>query len=347
MISKATGAGAAMLVAAFAGIAGCGDATSEPAREQVPHFGYNDDWGSQTDLLDDAAASGADTVRVNLAWPDVEPQRGEYDWSRYDELNQQFRRWGLRPIWVLANAPCWAHSGGDGCETVPAHPPAASHTRDYARFAALVAERYPDARGIEIWNEPNLDRFWIGEAPSPERYAELLVASYDAVKRANPRMPVVSAGLLPAPETQGGKIAYHEFLARTLAAGGAGHFDAVAVHPYPFISEDPVRRVGAILNNTREVLAAAGEGRVPLWVTEVGISTSGPAPVSPQAQSEALVALYEFLKAEPDLPVIVFHRFIDVEGVEGAREAGWGVLTSGEDEKPAFCALAALRGRPC
>ncbi len=337
-----------ILAAAALALVACGDEPQpEPAREQKPHFGYNEDWGTQAELLDEAAASGADTIRSNLAWPDVEPEPGSYDWSRYDELYGQALDLGLRPLWVLANAPCWAYGEPPGCETVPGHPPDSAHIADYAHFAALVAERYPEARGIEIWNEPNLDRFWVGEPPNPEHYAALLIAAYDAVKKANPKMPVLAAGLLPAGETTDGKIAYAEFLTRTLDAGARGQFDAVAVHPYPFFSEEPVRRVGAILNNTREVLERNGEGETPIWVTEVGISTSGPAPFSPEAQAEALVGIYEFLKAQPDVPVIIFHRFVDVEGIEGARESGWGVLTSDGDQKPAYCAMAELRGIEC
>ena len=38
----------------------------------------------------------------------------------------------------------------------------------------MVAQRYPEAAAIEIWNEPNVHWFW-RPRPDPARYTELLV----------------------------------------------------------------------------------------------------------------------------------------------------------------------------
>ena len=338
---------ALVLAAAVGALAGCGESASrvasDPGRGE-PHFGYNEDWIFKPELLVKAADSGADTARYNLSWSAIEPEPGSYDWEPFDELYDEALEQGQRPILVLVNAPCWASGLQQGCDPSLPRAPLAEHLGAWAAFAAQAATRYPGARGLEIWNEPNLARFWTGEPLNPERYAQLLVRAFDAIKEVDPEMPVISAGLLPAGETSGDKMGYAEFLGRALAAGGAGHLDAAGIHPYPFFADDPVKRVGGVLNNVREVMSSAGEARTPLWITEVGISTTGPDPYSPEAQAEAIGSIYDFVAEQPDVPVLIAHRFADVEGVVGAREAGWGVTTTNGDVKPAFCVLAERRG---
>lgn len=336
-----------VLVAAVGTLAGCAETSPRIASDPgpgEPHFGYNEDWIFKPELLTRAADSGADTVRYNLSWSAIESEPGEYDWEPFDELYDDALEQGMPPILILVNAPCWASGLPQECDPSLPRAPLPEHLGAWAAFAAEAAARYPEARGLEIWNEPNLARFWTGEPLNPERYAELLVSAYDAIKATDPGMPVISAGLLPAGETSGDKMGYAEFLERALAAGGAGHLDAAGVHPYPFFADDPVKRVGGVLNNVRGVLAAAGEGETPLWVTEVGISTTGPDPYSPDAQAEAIGGIYDFVAEQPDVPVLILHRFADVEGVVGAREAGWGITTVAGELKPAFCEIAKRRG---
>lgn len=328
-------------------VAGCG-APAPPADLPPPHFGYNEDWIAKPGLLDDAAASGADTERYNVAWSDVEPEPGEWEWSNYDDLYNEALDADQQPLLVLGNAPCWAYGEPAGCSSTPAHPPDAAHAREWAEYAARVAERYPEARGIEVWNEPNLDRFWQGEPLDPGHYASLLTTAYDAIKRVDPRMPVISAGLLPAGEDGPGKLAFAEYLHRVLAISGPGHLDAVGIHPYPFFAEQPAVRVETVVSEVREVLAAAGIADKPIWVTEVGVSTTGPNPYSPDEQALALSDIYDFLAGARGIPVVLIHRFTDIEGDPAIREAGYGVTTVDGDPKPAYCALAQRRGvDPC
>lgn len=65
----------------------------------------------------------------------------------------------------------------------------------YASWVADMARAGADA--IEIWNEPNIDREWQIGHISPQAYTNLLCASYNAIKAANPNTAVISAA--PAP----------------------------------------------------------------------------------------------------------------------------------------------------
>jgi len=67
--------------------------------------------------------------------------------------------------------------------------------QNFANWVANLARAGADA--IEVWNEPNIDREWQIGYISPQAYTNLLCASYNAIKAANPNTLVISAA--PAP----------------------------------------------------------------------------------------------------------------------------------------------------
>jgi hypothetical protein len=67
--------------------------------------------------------------------------------------------------------------------------------QDFANWVAGLAAAGADA--IEVWNEPNIDREWQPGYISPQAYTNLLCASYNAIKGANPNTAVISAAPSP------------------------------------------------------------------------------------------------------------------------------------------------------
>ncbi len=67
--------------------------------------------------------------------------------------------------------------------------------QNFANWVAGLAASGADA--IEVWNEPNLMREWDPSNMGPQAYTNLLCASYNAIKGANPNVLVISAA--PAP----------------------------------------------------------------------------------------------------------------------------------------------------
>ena len=77
-------------------------------------------------------------------------------------------------------------------------------------------------RDWQIWNEPNLTRYW-SDAAVRAAYVRLLQASRRALRAADPGSRTILAGL-----PNESWIA----LRKIYKAGGRGAFDAVALHPY-------------------------------------------------------------------------------------------------------------------
>ena len=129
----------------------------------------------------------------------------------------------------------------------------------YGPAGSLWAER-PDLprrpiRAWQIWNEPNLTRYWSAQ-PFARPYVRLLRAAHAAVHAADPGATVVLAGLPNESWTA---------LREIYEAGGEGSFDAVALHPYTRRPRDVVRTV----KYGRDVMRKHGDPKVPIWVTEL------------------------------------------------------------------------------
>jgi LysM repeat protein len=104
--------------------------------------------------------------------------------------------------------------------------------QNFANFLAEVARLNPD--GIEVWNEPNIQREWPVGKINGANYAQMLSAAYSAIKRANPNVLVISGA--PAPTGFfGGRCANEGcdddiFLRQMAQAGAANSMDCVGVH---------------------------------------------------------------------------------------------------------------------
>ena len=295
------------------------------------------------------ASLGAESQRYVVDWSVAEPAppapRHRYRFEAFDAMYRAAVARGVRPLIVVLNAPAWAADPGARPGSDGNNPPAASRIGDWAAFAGAVARRYPRALGIEVWNEPNLAEFWgDGSAtvrPDPDRYAALLAAASAAVEAERPRMLVVGGALSStATGSAEGDLDAPGFLRAALAAGAAEHLDAISLHPYPGAGGAP--RTLELIAAIRAVRDGAGAD-VPLWITEVGVTTSGPGAASEREQARALVEICRAVAAQPDVGALYFHNLIEVPGSQAGPEPGFGLLQSlpggALRAKPAFAAV--------
>ncbi len=313
-------------------------------------FGYNDDWialgkYAPPELLDLLEQSGAEVARTGLIWWRVEGAPGARDWQVSDTLYERLLARGIKPLWTIIDAPCWAQPNPGACNNGDNQlRPSPQHYDEMADFAVAAAKRYPESVGIEVWNEPNYPMFW-GGWPEPERYAEMLKEVATALHQRVPGMPVVSAGLSPHSDTDQKAIGYRNFLERMYELGAAQEADAIGLHPYPGVGpgEDYVADVRVHLGKVQEVMQRFGDAATPLWVTEFGVSTGGDHAFDPAAQGRALVELYELFRRVAGVELAVAHRFVADGGIDLPVDA-FGVLDRDLAPKPAYCDLARARG---
>jgi hypothetical protein len=316
-----------------------------PLREHPgPHpvFGFNDNWTLPSVLgqLGRATAIGAEAARFNIAWAGVEPSRDTYRWGAYDQIYQEMLRHGVRPLLILAYAPCWAQDDPGRCS--PVGSPRGDEIDEYAQFAALAARRYPRALAIEVWNEPNWTHFWAPK-PDPARYSRLVRAAADAVHATGTGVPVILAGNAPLSNDgdDGRAMSFDGFLRRVYAEGGIGAADAVSHHIYFGQVRDRILTMRQQIGRLRAVMAAHGDGSLPLWITEVGLSSTEETDLA--GQGAGLAEIYETLRRIENIPVVIFHKLIEGEDALGPGIDHRGIIDVRAEPKPAYCALARAR----
>jgi hypothetical protein len=222
-------------------------------------------------------ATGAVLARSDAFWELTEPNPPSggvhhYNWGFDDLIAAALAAHGLRWLPIIDYSAPWAQS-------VPhqEHSPPSS-AADYAAYAAALASRYGPGGAFwrshpslqptptdtyEVWNEPDSAVFWFPK-PDAARYVALYLRARAAIKAVQPDARVIVGGLTQATTFLPAMVAAAPQLSQQL--------DGVAIHPYgptPHGVLDKVRRA-------RATLKALGAGRVPLYVTEFGWSTSPP-----------------------------------------------------------------------
>jgi hypothetical protein len=315
-----------------------------------PAFGYNEGWLQHMGQLDQLQGSGADVAKQGLYWSQIERSPGSYNWKPFDAVYQAMLARGIRPLWVLFEAPCWAQDKPAGCNPTRRLHPTRAHYGDFARFAAHAAQRYPVAKGLEVWNEENTRLFWGGK-PKPKQYSSMLKRVAPAIHAADPGMPVVSGGLASSYHNDKSGLSTVKFLSTMYKKRGAQAADAIGIHVYPKkpYNQDFIGAVRIRLANSQQVKRRRGEADKPLWITETGVSTSGEQAYTANQQANALVRMYDAFRRVDGvpIPVLIYHRFIDVRARGFPAEAGYGVLNQQGKRKPAYCAVAEAREQPC
>lgn len=306
-----------------------------------PAFGVNEVWYSHMPDLPVAAAAGVELARQVVPWQVVEPSPGKHWWAGFDLLYASMLAVGIRPVFVVQGAPCWA---AVSCVAEPVRIPNRVNDADWRRFVADVARRYPRAAAIEVWNEPNYGVYW-GAAPDPERYSELLHSAYVATKAANPSMKVISAGLAsfttddPAAE----RMSAATFLTRAYEAGGiSDDSDGVGYHAYGWMPGDYLNSIRIQLANVRDAMAAGGDAAKPLWITETGLASASEMDAE---RAEGSVEVFEQYERIPGIEAVVFHRWRDFG--TGDIESWSGMVDKTGAPKSILCAVANLRGKSC
>ncbi len=161
------------------------------------------------------AQAGVRWVRMDLVWNATEREKGHYDFAAYDRLMTVLDANKIRFLAVL----CYSNPHYD-----KGLPPSSDEGRAaFARWAAAAVQHFHN-RGIvwEMWNEPDIERFWPPKA-DVKAYSKLALAVGKALREAQP------GELYIGPAQAKTNFAFTEDCFR---AGLLEYWSAVSVHPY-------------------------------------------------------------------------------------------------------------------
>ena len=183
-------------------------------------------------LVQDA---GFKWVKQLVSWQDVEGAgKGQYDWTNLDRIVGQAEQHGLKLIVRVSqdpDRPFWA-----------GNPP--ENADHFADFLTAMASRYQGRiQAYQVWNEPNLAREWGGRRPDPAGYARLLKTAYSAIKGADPKATVITAGMAPTgtdTEIAMPDTAFYDKMYQAMKGNSDGYFDMLGVHAAGFAAPPEV-----------------------------------------------------------------------------------------------------------
>jgi hypothetical protein len=260
-------------------LAGCGESKTATAKGPEGFFGI----AAQDEMTEPDIARMGDakvgSYHLLLSWPRVEPTKGTFNWSSYDELMTQLALQGIKPLPYVFGTPSYY-----GFKA--AVPPVRSKKalKGWAAFLRAAASRYgPDGYfwddfalehpGVtpqpletwEIWNEQNSRTFW---SPRPDvgEYAKLLTKSADALRSVDPDAEVMTGGMFGTPIAKTSMDSFDFLRGLFKQKGIKSSFDVVGVHPYA----PTVANVKRQMKKTYAVMKDGGVGTKETWVTEIG-----------------------------------------------------------------------------
>jgi hypothetical protein len=301
---------------------------------------------------------GVDVFQIQLQWSEVAPRRPSsptdprdhaYRWpADLDRAVREAADRGIRLAILTTTTPGWANRGAQPVQ-------APDDPSDYADFLAAAARRYPSVRLWMIWGEPNRsDRFLPNEIDSPvgpRRYAELLDASYEALKEASPDN-VVIGGMT----WTGGDVRPPDFLRwLRLPSGEPPRLDWYGHNPYPFrfpdLHGDPYpggwRDLSDLDTLSTEVSSTYASRGIdpPLWLSEFTVQSDHPSSVlkvwvSRDEQARWLRAGYRAAEQAGDVAGLGWFTLLDQPDTPDS--GAWGLMTAEGEAKPAFSAYESL-----
>ena len=339
-------------------------------RAKSPEYGMNIFlWGhpetTQRDLkkLTDAGFGWQKTL---FQWRQIEGAgKGIFDWSEADRVVKASTDAGVKIIARVDFQPSWARA--DGANNGPP-----DNYQDYGDFLYALVNRYKTGSpyghidAIEVWNEPNLAREWGNQKPDAVQYVQLLKVAYQAIKKADPTVTVISAGLTPTGTWNDDATPDDVFLQQMYDAGAAAYFDVLGAHGAgykapPEMSPDQVAADPSYgghrffcfrrIEDLRNVMVKNGDAGKQIWLLEFGWTSDEVHPayawhkVTEDQKAQYIVGAYKWAADHwaPWIGVMTLWNLPDPSWTTDREEYWWSIANADGTDRPAYTALKQAR----
>lgn len=209
---------------------------------------WDNEFMLRNDIIQKLKDININFIHTDFLWRRIQPERGRFDWRVPDEVVRLCKKHGFQILGVLHSPPKWAS---------PAH----KHINEWKTFVARVVSRYgDDIKHWEIWNEPNVKRFWPQNVPA-SKFVPIVKEAYSTIKKIRPDAKIILAGL-------GDNKRAFPFWEVLFQKGVLDYCDGIAFHPY--LAGDV--KLLSYVRRLRDLLKKFSHPEKPLWITEFGVS---------------------------------------------------------------------------
>ena len=294
-------------------------------------------WDQAMSLADEA---GVQWAREEFSWEVIEPTDDNYNWDEYDSVIDKYQENNIQVLGLITYSSSWA-SSNPGSSDYEYYMPDMTAWQDYV---SNLAERYAGKVDTwEIWNEPNYEGFFKDDL---EDYVDLVEASSDSIKTANPNAKIVLGGL------SGADSDYLQSVYKEIT--NKDDFDIIALHPYRVIDGnfnympektwDGLNKLKVDLANVKAVANKNQDSKKPIWLTEMGWTTYSSG-ISEARQADYLLRGYAMALSVPRVKKVFWYNFRNDSDNTDYLESNFGLVDNDFSKKPAFDAFSFLKSK--
>ncbi len=203
--------------------------------------------GIQPELFDSMKEAGVCWMRTDFHWGLIEPERGKFDFSIYDNIVDSLSNRGIKVLGILSYN---ARKERD----------AANDTKEWAEYIKKTVEHFKGR--VDCWefvNEPDLHLK--GDSAVAD-YVKALKTTSKIVHTVNPSAKLLIAGFADPASA---------FAKAVIAECSAEDFDIMNFHSYP-APRPPEKVLAEKIKSARESMGMS-TGEKPIWITEIGSTT--------------------------------------------------------------------------
>lgn len=264
------------------------------------------------------AATGFKWIRMDLFWNEVEHHKGVYDFSHYDNLNNQLRQYGIRPIYILDYGNDYYQKGA---------PRSAEARAAFVRFVHAAVQHYRHQGVVwEMYNEPNV-HFW-QPSPNVDEYVTLATDVGEEIRRNEPDEWFIGPAVSSFDWA---------FLIGCMKGGLLQYWDAVSVHPYRTDSPDTVVKDWQRLRYLIQAYAPNGR-QIGMICSEWGFSSLT---VGERGQADYAARMY-LANLASGVPLTIWYDWKDDANDKRAEERHFGLVTPELSAKPSHTGVATV-----
>ena len=205
---------------------------------------------------------GADTMRDELRWTDVEGTPGVLKYNKWAEgARETFKNSGMRFYCIL----------GYGLPAVypnESFPVSTEQINDFMEYVEYIAETTKDMNiDFEFWNELNMHTNPLTKKTYEPEYTHLLKLVYEKVKSINPNAKIYAM-------TTANVANADSWIEECLKLGAGDYLDGISIHPYNVTLSAEADKTLNDIKKVQELMKKYGIGDKKLVFSEFGWSSS-------------------------------------------------------------------------
>ena len=187
-------------------------------------------------------------------WKRIESVKGKFDFSYYESHVDSAKKAGKKIVAVLSFSNPWLFPDGESKRYI-----SPENIPHFLHYVEEMINHFRDRVDVwEIWNEPNIKRFWNG---SDKDFYELSRQTAQKIRELDPDAYIVGGSFIRVPK---------RYIKKMYRAGGMENLDGLTFHPYALNPAGSMRLTDKFFRIMSDINFTGSA-----WITEIGHPTGG------------------------------------------------------------------------